>query len=154
MSTTTTHTLISPGKLLSWDEDRTLTTTPRVTPAKVKFALPAVSSSLQSSYLMTYFPGGDASFIFTDIIESTAPAGGTDKSSCFLAKEGSFVTQGKGTFDSKTYTVSGEYKIVEGSGTGGLEGVKGQGTFRSKPTETDKGSVEYVFEVELPAGEK
>jgi hypothetical protein len=94
---------------------------------------------------MTYLPGGDASFIFTDIIEASAP---TDQSKGFLGREGSFATQGKGTFDAKSYTVNGEFKIVEGSGTGGLEGIQGTGMFG--PTETDKGSVEYTFEVELP----
>jgi hypothetical protein len=49
--------------------------------------------------------------------------------------------------------VNGEFKIVEGSGTGGLEGIQGTGTFGSMPTETDKGSVKYTFEVELPTVE-
>jgi hypothetical protein len=50
---------------------------------------------------MTYLPGGGASFIFTDIIEASAP---TDRSRGFLGREGSFVTQGKGMFDAKSYT--------------------------------------------------
>ncbi|KFX94436.1 hypothetical protein O988_06306 [Pseudogymnoascus sp. VKM F-3808] len=147
MPSPTTHTLSSPGKLQSWDEDRTITTTPRVTPASVKFALPELSSSLHSSYLMTYLPSGDASFIFTDVITSSAPA---EQSKGFLGQEGSFVTQGKGTFEAKSYTVQGQFEIVEGTGTGGLQGIQGSGVFRSKPTETDKGSVEYSFEVKLP----
>lgn len=96
---------------------------------------------------MTYLEGGNASFIFTDVITSSAPV---EQSMGFLGHEGTFVTQGKGTFDSKTYTVRGEFKIVEGSGTGGLKNIRGTGTFGSKPTEADKGSVEYSFEVELP----
>lgn len=60
------------------------------------------------------------------------------------------MTQGKGTLDAKAYTLSGEFNIVDGSGTAGLEGVSGTGSFESKPTKTGKGSVEYKFEVLIP----
>lgn len=51
---------------------------------------------------MTYLPSNNASFVFTETI----------KAKDFLGKEGSFITQGKGTFDSSTYVVEGTFQIV------------------------------------------
>jgi hypothetical protein len=84
-----------------------------VTPADIALALSSSSkldAAITFSYLMTYLPSNNASFVFTETI----------KAKDFLGKEGSFITQGKGTFDSSTYVVEGTFQIVEGSGTGAL----------------------------------
>jgi hypothetical protein len=154
MSDLKTSTFVSPGSLVSWDEDRTSSTTPRVTPASVKFSLPSIKASIEISYLMTYLPDGNASFIFTDIVTCEAQGeteAGDEKVQAMGGGEGgSFVTQGKGSFDGKNYTVQGEFQIVEGSGTGGLKGVVGKGGFISKPTDSNKGAVEYSYDISIP----
>lgn len=134
------QTIICPANLISWDEDRSITTTPRVGPATVKFSLSTITGTLTSSYLMTYLSGGsgNASFIFTDVIETTD----------FKGKKGSFITQGKGLFDASTYKVKGEFEIVSGGGTGDLESLEGKGGFASKEGENGS-NVEYFFEVKL-----
>ena len=134
----TAHPLTSAwsgAKVLSWVEDRTVTTTPRITPASVKFSLIDIPGQITSEFLMAYTPGGDASFVFADVVD-------VDN---FLGKKGSFITQGKGTFAADTHTVIGEFEIIPGSGTGQLSEVKGKGTVVSAPTETDQGRVEYIF---------
>jgi hypothetical protein len=55
---------------------------------------------------VTDLPGGDASFIFTETCSGEVDG-----------KKGSFISQGKGTFDSKTYVAAGEFTVVEGSGS-------------------------------------
>lgn len=136
MSTTTTLTSVrSAAKVLSWVEDRTFNITPRVTPASVKLTLLDFSAQITSAFHLAYTPGGDASFVFTDIVEAEN----------FQGKKGSFITQGKGTYTAETRTVMGEFDIVPGSGTGQLNSVTGKGTVTSAPTEADQGIVEYTF---------
>jgi hypothetical protein len=138
-ATTTTTTPLttarSAAKVISWIEDRTLTTTPRVTPASVKLSLLDLSGQITSAFIMAYTPGGDASFVFTDIVEADN----------FQGKKGSFITQGKGTYAYETRTCMGEFDIVPGSGTGQLSTARGKGTVISAPTEADQGLVEYTF---------
>jgi hypothetical protein len=78
----------SAAKVLTWAEERTVTTTPRVTPASVKFSLIDIPGQITGEFQTAYTSGGDASFVFTDVVE-------VDN---FLGKKGSFNTQGKGTF--------------------------------------------------------
>ena len=131
----------------SWNEDRTKTNVPRVTPAEVSLALsppPNASSKYEStldatttsSYQMTYLPNGNASFVFTEIIIAKD----------FLGKEGSFITQGKGTFTAATFAVEGTFEIVKETGTGALKGVEGKGSFG--PAGDGSHNLRYVFEVE------
>lgn len=117
--------------MLAWDEDRSSQTLPRVTPAHVSFGLPGLDGSVKAEYLMTYLPEGNASFIFTDTIVAKD----------ILGKSGSFITQGKGTFDAKTYSVEGKFDVIEGTGTDELSKIKGNGSFRSSPVS------EYVFDL-------
>jgi hypothetical protein len=119
-----------------WDEDRSLTATPRVTPAHVSFSAPDIDATIQTEFLMTYLPNGNAEFVFTDTIEAKN----------FKGHEGSFITQGKGTFDGKVFTVKGTFDIVEGSGTGGLEGIRGKGSYASAKEDAHK--MAYEFEVD------
>ncbi|MCJ1253773.1 hypothetical protein MMC24_001586 [Lignoscripta atroalba] len=104
-----------------WDEDRTNQSTPRVTPAHVSFQLTAIDGSIESDYLMTYVEGGNASFIFTETVSAKN----------FAGKKGSFIAQGKGTYDASTHAVKGTFTIVEGTGTGELQDVKGTGAIDS-----------------------
>jgi hypothetical protein len=94
---------------------------PRITPAVVGFKL-GETASIKAQYLMTCelwrragklcprtvtdLPGGDASFIFTETCSGEVDG-----------KKGSFISQGKGTFDSKTYVAAGDFTVVEGSGS-------------------------------------
>lgn len=119
-----------------WDEDRSITTTPRVTPAHVSFSAPDIDATIQTEYLMTYLPNGDAVFIFTETISAKK----------FHGREGSFIAQGQGSFDGKAFTVKATFDIVEGSGTGGLEGVKGKGNYETPKDDPHK--VAYEFEVD------
>lgn len=136
----------SAAKVLSWDEDRsptTQSTLPRLTPAAVKMNLSELNAEITSSYQMLYLPaGGDrakdgsAIFIFTDLVESQD----------FHGKAGSFMTQGKGTFDAVKFRVQGSFEIVPGSGKGELGEMfanGGSGSFESD--EKDPGQVNYKF---------
>jgi hypothetical protein len=142
------QTFTSQGKVLSWDEDRSPATQsilPRMTPATVKMSLSEINTEITSTYQMMYLPaGGDrekdgsAVFIFTDLVESQD----------FHGKAGSFMTQGKGTFDAVKFRVHGSFEVVPGSGKGKL-GVMfangGSGNFESD--EKDPGKVNYKFEL-------
>lgn len=121
-----------------WDEDRTIQTTPRVTPAHVIYKIPDLEGSIDSNYLMTYTKGGNASFIFTDTV----------KSDNFSGKKGSFIAQGKGSFDASSYTVMGSFNIVEGSGVDGMAGVKGFGSFESAPSKEQPTRVRWTCMME------
>lgn len=102
-----------------------------MTPAHVVFDLPDVAGKVKAEYLMTYLPGGDASFIFTDFVKLEKLDG----------KQGSFVTQGSGSFESKSHSVSGSFTVVSGTGTGDFSGVEGTGKFGSSPKS------QYTFEL-------
>ena len=115
----------------SWQEDRTNQATPRVTPAHVTFTLPEVGGKITAEYLMTYLPGGNAKFIFTDTIIVENLEG----------KQGSFVTQGQGNFNASTHSVEATFEIVHGSGTNLLQNIKGKGSMQSAPSSL------YAFEV-------
>ncbi|KDQ57268.1 hypothetical protein JAAARDRAFT_35898 [Jaapia argillacea MUCL 33604] len=106
-----------------WEEDRSATTTPRVTPAHVTFNLPDVSGTSTVDYQMTYLPDGNASFIYTETVVVAN----------FDGKKGSFITQGKGTWNGKEHKAEGTFEIVEGSGTDELKGIKGTGVQESSP---------------------
>lgn len=132
----------------SWNEDRSQTATPRVTTADVILAFSPLAkdpagdekasqtdATTATSYQLTYLPGGNASFVFTETITAKD----------FLGKQGSFITQGKGTFEAKTYVVKGEFTVVDGTGTAGLEGVKGTGSFG--PLEEGSTKLKYDFDL-------
>ena len=72
------------------------------------FDLPELNGKVNAECLMTYLPGGDASFVFTDFVRIEELYG----------KKGS-VTQGKGEFESRSHSVSGSFTVVSGTGTGG-----------------------------------
>lgn len=119
-------------KVTSWEEDRSTTDIPRVRPASITYELPEIGGKISAQYLMTYVEGGNASFVFTETVSA----------SNFFGKEGTFITQGKGTFDATTYAVEATFSIVPGAGTGNLAHVAGKGSLRTKP------SNEYSFQVQ------
>ena len=121
----------TPFSSLHWDEDRTSTNSPRVTPAHVLFDLPDLAGIVEAEYLMTYLPSGDASFIFTDFVKVEKLHG----------RKGSFITQGKGEFEAKSHSVSGSFTVVSGTGAGDFTGVEGTGKFGTSPKS------ENVFEL-------
>lgn len=102
---------------VKWDEDRSVTTTPRVTPAHVEFSAPDIDATIQTEYLMTYLPDGNAEFVFVDTI----------KADNFQGRKGTFIAHGKGTFNGEAIAVNATFDIVAGSGTGDLEKIKGAG---------------------------
>lgn len=125
-------------KVTRWEEDRSSTETPRVRPASITYDLPDIGAKIAAEYLMAYVEGGNATFVFTETVSA----------SNFFGKEGSFITQGKGTFDATTYAVDATFSIVAGTGTGDLANMAGKGSLRTKP------SAEYSFEVWCNDGQK
>lgn len=84
---------------------------------------------------MTYLPSGDATFVFTDAVSLLNLRG----------MNGSFITQGKGSFDSKSHSVQGSFQVVKETGTGDLSGIQGTGSFGSSLKS------EYKFSLSLGA---
>jgi hypothetical protein len=119
-----------------WDEDRSITTTPRVTPAHVSFNASDIEATIQTEYLMAYLPNGNCEFVFSETVEAKN----------FHGREGSFISLGKGTFDGKAFSVKGAFDIVEGSGTGGLEKIHGKGSYGTSKEDPHKMSYEFVVE--------
>jgi hypothetical protein len=84
-------------------------------------------------FLQTAFADGSASFVGVErVVGSVA------------GREGSFVLQDAGTVQGST--VSGEWFVVPGSGTGNLTGLRGEGGFVAKLGEDADVSLEYWFE--------
>ena len=132
-------TITTITSITQWDEDRSLTTTPRITAAHVAFDAPDISATVKTEYLMTYLPSGNASFIFTEQVSANS----------FGDRKGTFITQGKGDFDMSSHSVTGSFDIVKGTGTAELGGIVGSGRFG--PAEKP-GQLKYEFSIEGLAG--
>jgi hypothetical protein len=143
-----TKVFLSSASILSWDEDRSESTQsklPRLTPATVKLNLDDVKGTVTSNYQMIYLPAGPgrekdgcAVYTFTDVVEAKD----------FDGKEGSFMTQGKGSFDAVKFRVEANFDIVPGSGKGELGELfngGGKGSFESDPKNPHQ--VHYKFAV-------
>ncbi|KIW17052.1 hypothetical protein PV08_04243 [Exophiala spinifera] len=139
-----THkTFKATASCMSWEEDRSLTNLPRLTPATVKMGLPDFKATLTTYYSMVYLPpkaegekAGNAQFTFSDYLEAED----------FGGLSGSLITQGRGTFDASTYRVEGRFEIVPSAGTGTLGELfqsGGSGSFGSD--EKDPTKVSYEF---------
>ena len=135
-STETGLTVSSLGTVAGWDEDRTITETPRVTPATVKMTLPDIKGKITSHYLMAYTGGGNATFVFTDIVEADD----------FKGKSGSFFTQGSGTFDAATFSVNGTFHVIQATVKGDIVEVPVSGGSFG-PAKDNRKNLEYVFEL-------
>jgi uncharacterized protein DUF3224 len=143
-----TKVFLSSASILSWDEDRSESTQsklPRLTPATVKLNLDDVKGTVTSNYQMIYLPAGPgrekdgcAVYSFTDVVEAED----------FDGKKGSFMTQGKGSFDAVKFRVEANFDIVPGSGKGELGELfngGGKGSFESDTENPHK--VQYKFVV-------
>jgi hypothetical protein len=61
-------------------------------------------------------------------------------------RSGSFVIQSVGAFDPKTGVAETALTIVPGSGTGGLKGLRGTGTYRATHGDQQPYTLDYDFE--------
>jgi hypothetical protein len=84
--------------------------------------------------LMYYGPDGSATYL--SLMEVTGALDG---------RSGSFVLEGRGTYDGGT--ASGSYTVVEGSGTGELAGITGSGS--SSSTHDDYPNMPFSLRYEL-----
>ncbi|KAH6962081.1 hypothetical protein BKA56DRAFT_598295 [Ilyonectria sp. MPI-CAGE-AT-0026] len=136
-------TFRSSASMLSWDEDRSRTDLPRLTPATVKMRLPELSATVTSHYCMIYLPAGlhhekdgNAEFTFSDFVEAED----------FGGLSGSFIARGAGSFDTSRFLVEGQFDIVPGTATGELADLFKNGGFGSfKSDEKEPSKVVYVF---------
>jgi len=108
-------------KIESWDEKpyRELPDGSKYTKADV--ALGGDGKGIESAgfeALMYYAPDGNSLYLSLMHVEGEVDG-----------KKGSFVLEGRGTFDGTT--ARGEYAVVEGSGTGELAGISGKGASSS-----------------------
>lgn len=118
----------------SWDEDRSITTVPRVTPAHVVIDIGDGSAISTLDFIMTYVDGS-AEFVYTATIEAADLDG----------KKGSFITQGSGSHSTST-GVDSTFDIVKGSGQGDFESASGKGKMLWLPSAA-KG--EYTFDISI-----
>ncbi len=81
-------------------------------------------------WLMCYLAGGGASYVGLQRIEGS-----------LAGKKGSFVIQAVGRFDGGAS--SGSWAVIEGSGTGELEGITGEGRFEAPGGPNATYSLEY-----------
>jgi Protein of unknown function (DUF3224) len=86
-------------------------------------------------YLMIYREDGSAAFARVERLNITIG----DRS-------GSFVTQGDGSYSKESGVAEGPFKIVEGTGTGDLKGIKGEGSFSAKGGPKGTLTLEYSLD--------
>lgn len=118
----------------SWEEERPAESTgPRVAHAHLTYAYEGVIEGSSGADLVLYYAANDAPGSYHGYEQVTGIVGG---------REGTFVCAHTGSFDDTT--VRGTFSVVAGSGTGGLEGLRGSGGF----TWTHGGgeSTPYTFE--------
>lgn len=95
-----------------------------------------IEGSSQTEYLMLHAADKSASFLGFETVHATI--GG---------KQGSFVLQHDGKFS--IGVASSAFKVVSGSGRGGLMNISGSGSY----TSTDEGKSEYRFEYNADSSE-
>jgi hypothetical protein len=124
-------------KIQSWDENpyRELPDGSKFTKAEVK--LGGDDAGIESAgfeALMHYTPEGRSTYLSLMHVEGTLDG-----------KAGSFVLEGRGTYDGTT--ARGEYAVIEGSGTGELAGIAGKGA--SSSTHEDYPNMPFSLEYDL-----
>jgi hypothetical protein len=130
----TTHAK-STFEVKSWDESAydEAEGQPKLTRAVVTFAYHGDLEGLGAmTYLMAYRADGSANVIGLERV--SGKLGG---------KEGTFVLQHRGSYADGT--ARGELRVVEGSGTGALESLRGQGTTMAKQDGTASFELEYDY---------
>ena len=122
--------------LKNWDEKPydQIDGGPKLTRASVLYGFEGeLAGEGRLEYLMTYLP--DASALFVGYQRFVGRVGN---------REGSFVFQHGGRFANGVATDT--WRVVEGSGTGALAGIRGQIEFAAAHQE----QYEVIFEYELP----
>jgi hypothetical protein len=115
----TTH-MTGTFKIASWDEQPyEEVEARRLTRASVAVELAGdLEGDGSAEWLMCYRPDKTATFVGLQRL-----AGRTGE------RSGSFVVESRGTFDGER--AKGSWRVVEGSGTDGLEGISGDGGFQA-----------------------
>jgi len=105
----------------SWNENPydEMEGTPKLTRATVTKRLEGdMEGEGMSESLMVYGDDGSANFVSLERV--VGRIGG---------RSGSFVLQGSGTYDKSTGIAKGIFIVVPSSGKGGLQGIRGEGSF-------------------------
>jgi hypothetical protein len=76
---------------------------------------------------------GSASFVGIERVSGT-----------LADKTGTFLLQHEGTASGES--IEGRWFVIEGSGTNGLEGLRGEGTFSKRPGQNAQWVLDYYFE--------
>jgi hypothetical protein len=108
-------------KVQDWQEEEyaSLGEGRKLSRARVKQAISGdIEGSGDVEWLMSYRPDETAEFVGLQQVEAKLG----DRS-------GSFVMRTSGSFDGRE--AKGELSVVPGSGTGGLDGIRGRGEFRA-----------------------
>lgn len=123
-------------EIKSWDEKpiHEAPDQPKITHVSAVESLTGdIQGDIVTEYLMTYIHKELVHFVrVTRVVGSIG------------GRSGSFVVQGEGTYE--TGTASGGFKVVPGSGTGGLRGLQGKGVFFAHQSMQGKFTLEYDFE--------
>jgi hypothetical protein len=121
--------------IAGWDEDTYAEPGPerRLTEAKVSQQFTGdIAGTGEVRWLMSYDPDGTAVFVGLQQVDGTIDG-----------REGSVVLQTTGTFDGTV--ASGSWAVVAGSGTGGLEGMTGEGGFEAPMGDTPTYTLDCSF---------
>jgi hypothetical protein len=86
-----------------------------------------------TEFLQAARADGSASFVGIERVIGT-----------LAGREGTFLLQDAGTVEGSV--VSGDWFVVPGSGTGGLTGLRGEGSFRANLSENAQVYLDYWFE--------
>ena len=105
-------------KVEGWNEEKTVEgEVGAISLARVEQSLSGeIEGSGLAQWLMCYREDQTADFVGLQRVEGTVGE-----------RSGSFVLTSNGTFDGKV--AAGEMRVVDGSGTGELEGIEGSGSF-------------------------
>jgi hypothetical protein len=111
---------------------------------------PADSPTLSRIHVEETFSGdieaeGVVDFLQAQMADGSASFVGIERVTGSLGeRSGSFLLQDQGTVSGST--VSGEWFVVPGSGSGDLAGLRGEGGFSAQRGESAEVSLEYWFE--------
>ena len=120
-------------KVEGWDEQAygELEEGRKLTRASVKQAFSGeIDGSGEVEWLMCYRPDETAEFVGLQRVDGRLGE-----------RSGSFVMRSSGTFDGRE--AAGELAVVAGSGTGGLEGLRGRGEFTAPMGSDARVTLEY-----------
>lgn len=90
-----------------------------------------VVGEARTEYTMVHRPDGTATFVAVQHVKGSIEG-----------REGTFVLQGKGSFDGGT--ARGTWEVAEGMGTGALVDLRGRGDFMA--AKGPSGTASFVFE--------